>query len=153
MNTHPLNALAWALPDDLAGKTVLFAGAQPLDGLEGAVVTCLQTFYPYVRALEHRGRFGGDAVRAEWPNGILYDYVLLLPPQNIQALQYQIAQAFLRLADDGVLIVVAGNDAGGKRLGKLMAALGVSYGKSLKISVVSLWCANSMLMRQSYRIG
>lgn len=122
MSADPLKALAWALPADVAGKTILFAGAQPLSALVEADVTYLQEFYPFVRALER----AEVLVAAEWPNGTQYDYVLLHAPQNTQAMRYQLAQSVLRLSDDGVLIAVAANDAGGKRLGKMLKMMGVS---------------------------
>ncbi|MEC8664784.1 MAG: class I SAM-dependent methyltransferase [Pseudomonadota bacterium] len=128
MSHEPLKALSWALPEDLSGKSVLFVGAQPLSGLSEADVTYLQGFYPFVQALERQGA----SVACDWPNGEMYDVVLLLAPQNLLAMQYQLAQSLLRLADDGILIAVAANDAGGKRLGKLLKSAGVAYDEESK---------------------
>ena len=85
-----------------------------------------QDFRPQVDALAHAGL----AATPELPAGE-FDYVLVPAPRQRQHGRALLAQAWGRLAQGGVLVACAGNDAGGRSLqGDLEALAGAAHSLS-----------------------
>jgi 16S rRNA (guanine1207-N2)-methyltransferase len=140
MSEAIIDTLLSAVPPTLEGKSILFINGQDCPELlnRGAgAVTYQQHFYPYASQI--------DTTRtALWPvfedENSSFDFVLCLAPKNIVELQGMIAASVKRLSPEGLFVMAAANDAGGKRLAKLMTQAGfedISQDHKNKARVVS----------------
>ncbi len=116
-----------------ASACVLFLGAQAhgdLTLLARENLTCWQIFKPYAQALEAQGyQIYTDLEHICAPQN--YDLVLILMPKNKIEAEYWLAQGLSALKSGGTIICAAANDAGGKRLDKMLRAFGVTETQNL----------------------
>lgn len=131
MNKFISNLLSYpfdkgVLPEYSSDASVLSINALPINGLR---VNDVLIFNAISEAL-----WQGNAIN--FVNGVsqkLYDYILCAVPKNKIEAQYFISLISKGLKEDGKVIVVASNDAGGKNLSKWMndfGFIGESYSKS-----------------------
>ncbi len=116
-----------------ASARVLFLGAQAhsdLALLAHENLTCWQIFKPYAQALEAQGyqvHTDLEHICAQQN----YDIVLILMPKNKIEAEYWLAQGLKALKSGGTIICAAANDAGGKRLDKMLHAFGMAETQNL----------------------
>ena len=81
----------------------------------------------------------GFSVLEGYPSNKKYQWVLCHLPKQKEASQYQLARALVILEDDGQLIAMAANDAGGKRLEKWFQDLGLKPTLASKSKCRIVW--------------
>lgn len=125
------------------GGAVLFMNAQfdPLLARFGPMNT-QQHFAPFAHTLEK----SGYSVSSEPPSDQLFDAVLVLGTKNVQETRFMMAQAFSVLRDNGLLVIAAANDAGGKRLAKDMKSLGLETEEDSKHKCRVVWARKTLDM-------
>ncbi len=114
-----------ALPWPSAGQKTLFLNAQvtlALRQFDQCDLTLQQYFKPYESALQAQGYTALPGLPDE---GTSYDVALLAAPKNQIETLYLMAYALEILKSGGLLVVAAGNKAGGGRLAKNMDTLGL----------------------------
>lgn len=112
MDDPALQALLIPLHEGaIAGADAVFLNARaPAGNWPGAPPACVQTFKPWVDALDRHG----DAVVVEPPAATRPSLVLLLPPRQRAWSRALLAQAVAMLAPGGTLLLSAANDEGAK---------------------------------------
>lgn len=132
-----------AIQPDAASK-ILFLNARYHEHLtQFQDVLAQQFFKPYAQGLEQKN----IAFSAALPDQEqIYDLVLVLLPKNMVEAKGLLAGGLLRLKDGGMIVCAADNKAGGARLGKIFAALGIDIiSEESKHKARVMWgCANSI---------
>lgn len=113
----------------------------------------VQTFYPDVQKwIQH-----GFNVQTQIEQDKKYGVILCALPKQKEATLSQIADAFEHLKKDGVLVCVAANDAGGKRLEKWMKSFGVETSSMSKSKCRIVWAGlndlNHDVVKQCLELG
>lgn len=124
-DNDPFSALFHVLsPVGALPGRCLFINAMPGTGLDmlHRHSVLVQPFQPYADALKTQGW----QVVADIPDHDEFDHVILLVSKNHNETRFAMAAGFMRLAVGGILIVAGANDAGGKRIEKDFATLGLN---------------------------
>ncbi len=120
---HTFEAGRIPCPDE--HDRTLFLNARLCAGLDSlpAHTVFQQHFYPDYRAL------AGSGLKTvpETSDEAGFDYVLLHLPKQVEEAKGLIADAAVRLGENGVMIAAAANDAGGKRLPGLFGEFSDAY--------------------------
>ena len=117
-----LKALFYGLEgyDALTPGRLLFVNASAHADIPSGA-RCVQWFYPYADALKHQGF--EVSRRIEDVDGA-FDTILMLAPKNMDETRYLLAKSIGFLAKGARIFVCAENDAGGKRLQKILQQFG-----------------------------
>ncbi|MCB9988056.1 MAG: class I SAM-dependent methyltransferase [Rhodospirillales bacterium] len=136
MSSDPVKALFYGLEKmeavtPGAGSSILYVNARTHEDLalfSGAEIHMQQYFQPYAAFLERQGY----PVSSDMPVQDDFDMVLVLGGKQQRETLFYLASALSALKDGGILLCAAGNDAGGKRLGKDIKALGLDIQEDTK---------------------
>lgn len=113
----------------------------------------VQNFYPY--ALEWGNH--GFKVSTAIDESKAYDFILCAASKQKEAALFQIANALKHLNKKGLLVVVAANDAGGKRLEKWMGEFGLNVTSLSKSKCRIVWgvkeSVNEAVLQKYYEAG
>ncbi len=134
------------LPAPSANEDVLIYGASYWSGADqfkGCDV--VQIFYPDAYIWSQRGFNVETEINAQKK----YKVVLCALPKQKEAAFFQIANAFQCLSDDGTIVAVAANDAGGKRLEKWMKDFGVETSSMSKSKCRIVWAGTGGLNKDA----
>src|SRR5262249_5965729 len=111
-----------SLPAEGARVLLLNAhAADEQDILSGCQMDVQHDFRPFARPFARQGL----AVQTDINGPGDYDAVLVRTRRQVEENRALLGAALLRLAPSGLFVAAGANDAGGKRLGKELAALGV----------------------------
>lgn len=110
-------------------------------------LTIEQNFAPFVRPLQSKNYNCTPEIEMEKR----FQAVLALGTKNVQETRYMIVRALEHLAADGLFMIAAANDAGGKRLAKDLKTLGLEVEEESKHKCRVVWtrktsaCADDVL--------
>jgi 16S rRNA (guanine1207-N2)-methyltransferase len=116
--TYPFEAgiLPWPDPQQ---KTLIHNALYWPNSQRMGILEVVQSFYPDIAGWQQ------FQPTPDIKQGSLYQNVLCVLVKQKEACFYQIAQSLNHLEEDGLMIVVAANDAGGKRIEKWMQEFGL----------------------------
>jgi 16S rRNA (guanine1207-N2)-methyltransferase len=132
--THPFETgiLPWPKADD----DILVYNAEYWNGAENiGNISAVQNFYPYSSVWQAHD----VKSTSKFQDGALYDIILCGLPKQKEASFYQLALSLKALNDDGLLIAMAANDAGGKRLEKWFKDFGLTPSSLSKSKCRIVW--------------
>ncbi len=149
MDDAALQTLFYPFEQNLLARPagdVLFLNAQNHDGLAHFDSVVLeQHFATFARTLQS----AGHDVSSESTENKAFDAVLLLGTKNVQETRYMMTKALGALKDGGILFCSAANDAGGKRLGKDLEALGFGTQDASKHKCRVVWMTKTKTLNQT----
>lgn len=129
---------------DRCSKT-LFWNAQYVSAIENFKnFDCLQSFKPYAEIWEAHNK----KVWTELAPNIAYKNIFCILPQQKDAALYMIASSFRALEEDGLLLCVAANNAGGKNIEKWMKELGTDPSSLSKSKCRIVWAHNNNINQE-----
>jgi len=137
MTTDAVAALFLPVPETLPGRT-LFINARPCAEIERLNADSLQAqqyFRPHARILAE----SGYVVTPHIPMDGTFDSVLVAGARQHTETISSLAAGLLRLKSGGFFAAAAANDEGGKRLGRDMVSLGLTYREQSKYHARVVW--------------
>lgn len=138
--THPFEIGILPYPKNSARilicNTEYWNGASDIGNID-----VVHDFYPQNIIWENQGVNTAPNIK----DNVKYDVVLCALPKQKEASFYHLAQSLNALHDDGLLIAMAANDAGGKRLEKWFKEFGLSPVSVSKAKCRIVWAYKSDL--------